>query len=572
MLTIKNWGGANRLFFCGLALALAGCLPSGPRALLKGKKLLERGDAAGAVVELRQATALLTTNAQAWNYFGLALHRAGDPTNAASAYQKALLLDHDLFEAHFNLGCLWLEQNRLEPAKAEFTTYTLRRPNALEGWLRLGSAQLRAAHADPQSRELAAAEASFARALHFAPQNPEALNGIGLTRLERSRPREAVQFFEAALRQQTNYAPALLNLAIVQQVYLNNRELALKKYREYLALPVRGASWEAANDAVKGLQVEFVGTPRPGGETLPADQPLAGVTEPKPLTNLVPRGTQARTQTVASAAKTAPKLAPPGPETVRLRAEPPIKTASDVPVVAAGNPGSDPVEVDGEPPPHKKGFLQKLNPLNLFHHDTAPAPIGRSTIPRVETEPKDASDPGTSAPPPGLPRYTYLSPHVPAAGDNTAAHQVLVQGLRAHLDNRLTEAMQAYARAIQLDPAYYDAYYDLGLAAASAGRLAQALAAYETALMLRPDSADARYNFALSLKQANYPVDAANELERLLSAHPNDARAQLAVANLYAQPLRQPARAREHYLQALEADPHLPQAAAIHEWLSSHPR
>ena len=42
-----------------LALFVAGCTPSGPRALLNGKKLLDAGDYAGAVEELRTATTLL---------------------------------------------------------------------------------------------------------------------------------------------------------------------------------------------------------------------------------------------------------------------------------------------------------------------------------------------------------------------------------------------------------------------------------------------------------------------------------------------------------------------------------
>jgi predicted Zn-dependent protease len=58
-----------------LALLVAGCVPSGPRAVLRGKKLLETGDYAGAVAQLRAATALLPANAAAWNYLGVACQR-----------------------------------------------------------------------------------------------------------------------------------------------------------------------------------------------------------------------------------------------------------------------------------------------------------------------------------------------------------------------------------------------------------------------------------------------------------------------------------------------------------------
>ena len=104
------------------------------------------------------------------------------------------------------------------------------------------------------------------------------------------------------------------------------------------------------------------------------------------------------------------------------------------------------------------------------------------------------------------------------------------------------------------------------------GNLPQALAAYETAVVIQPDSHDARFNFALALKQANYPVDAASELEKVLAKTPGDDKAHYAVANIYAQQLRQTAKAREHYQKVLDLSPNFPQAAAIHDWLWANPR
>ena len=125
-----------------LVLTISGCTPAGPRALLKGKKYLDRGDYTGAVAQLKIATDLLATNAAAWNYYGVALQRAGQPDDAANAYHRALDLDRDLFEARLNLGVLFLEKNNPDAAKTEFTACTLRRPNDPSGWLKLGAAQL----------------------------------------------------------------------------------------------------------------------------------------------------------------------------------------------------------------------------------------------------------------------------------------------------------------------------------------------------------------------------------------------------------------------------------------------
>src|SRR5277367_2999562 len=121
----------NRIYgavaLLALAVCISGCAPPGPRALLKGKKFLERGDYANAVAQLQTATTALATNADAWNYYGVALQHAGQMDDAAAAYQNALKFDRDLVEAHYNLGCLWLEENKFADAKTEFTAYTLRR-------------------------------------------------------------------------------------------------------------------------------------------------------------------------------------------------------------------------------------------------------------------------------------------------------------------------------------------------------------------------------------------------------------------------------------------------------------
>jgi len=102
------------------------------------------------------------------------------------------------------------------------------------------------------------------------------------------------------------------------------------------------------------------------------------------------------------------------------------------------------------------------------------------------------------------------------------------------------------------------------------------LTSYEYALAIQPTSfdahyIDARYNFALVLKQAHYLSEAANELEKVLASSPNETRAHLALANIYAQQLRQPAKARPHYLKVLEVEPQHPQAGSIRYWLAANP-
>ncbi len=568
MLTIKNLAGKLSICILAFACVFGGCTPDGPRTLQQGVRLLEAGDYPAAVEKLRQATALMSTNAQAWNYLGVACHRAGDAACAAQGYLQALKLNRDLVEAHFNLGCLWLEQNRLENAKSELAAFTLRRSGSVAGWLKLGSAQLR-------SRELVAAEKSYAEALRCSPQNPEALNGLGLIQQQRNRPNDAAQSFEAALQQQRDYAPALLNLAIVSQYSLNNRPRALQKYREYLALPVHPPNWEAVNAIATALDQD-INAPNHVTATTAVAPAVSNPPPPKLVSNaLIRPAVPVKPDTASTLVRTSLVAVPPA-AVVKLTSQPEAQMARDVSPTAAR---STPLEVAGDDlsKTGKTGFFQKINPLNLFHRTSKePTKVG-SLQPTPAAAPKGGSNlPAVAVSAPtgavNLARYNYHSFPRPVAGNRLAAEKSFMQGLQSHRAGELSAALQHYRQATATDPAYFEAYYNLGIAAAAAGDLPQALSAGEFALAIRPESIEARLNFAQVLKQVNYFFDAANELATVLVKNPDEARAHLALGNLCAREFKQPGPAREHYLKVLELDPRNSQAAAIRDWLVANPR
>lgn len=545
---------AQRLLpFLALAALLSGCAPPGPRALLEGKKLLEQGRYEPAVEKLKTATELLKTNALAWNYLGLACHHAGRSVEAKTAYQRALQHDRDLTEAHYNLGCLWLEANKLDDARLELTACTLRRPNWVEGWLKLGAVQARL-------HDLNAAEKSFNNVYGLSPDNPEALNGLGLLRLQRGRPADAVAFFNSALRHRPDYAPALLNLAVVSQQYLRDRQLALQKYQAYLRLQPPPPNLAAVALAARQLEQELNPALRPAP---PGDLAETNAPAPPP-----------KTAATNAAANVARNTSPPRPAATNTIPSVPKNTslpkpppATNAPKPAATTAAFRPAST-GAPPSASAVETARLaaGPVSGPARDRPGAPAGSAVPP---------AGPGKSGPAPARlagARYAYLSPAKPAPGNRDEAQRAFDQGLQAHRARQLNEAVQAYRRATQLDPSFYEAFYNLGLADSEAGYLAVALAAYEHALAIRPNEPDARYNFALVLERANYWADAANELDRLLALRPNEARAHLALANLYAEQLRQPAKAREHYLKVLAIDPQIRQAPSIYDWLASHPK
>jgi tetratricopeptide (TPR) repeat protein len=174
-------------------------------------------------------------------------------------------------------------------------------------------------------------------------------------------------------------------------------------------------------------------------------------------------------------------------------------------------------------------------------------------------------------PRPPTPRYTYLSPAKPRPGDRQAAEPFFAQGLKAHGAKRLDDALLAFRAALDKDPAYYEAYYNVALLAMQGSDWRAALQACEIALAIQPTDVPARLALAHALDQSGYYLDAQSELEKVLGTKPDEVRAHLALANLLAQKFQLPDRARPHYEKVLELDPHHPRANEIRYWLSSNP-
>jgi len=499
----------------------------------------------------------MSTNAQAWNYLGVAYQHAGQPADAALAYQRALTSDRDLVEAHYNLGCLWLEQNKPDVAKTEFTAYVLRRSKEPEGWTRLGVAQLRL-------RDLAAAEKSFGTAFSINTNDAGALNGFGLAQMQRGRPREAARYFATAAQAHPDYAPALLNLATVARQYLHDNALALQNYRAYLALTPHRADWDQVNAIANDLEQQMNGT-----------------------TASAPANAQRR-QLPATETLTPSR---PNPNASR-GSEPAVVPVQRTPA-NGGTPNSFtfaealPKQANGKPGP-----LHELNPMNWFRA-ASPEPKGTQLAPPTanNNQMKPAPEPVASDPtafgtslrtqtkpirlvqpaPPVFPRYLYLSPSQPRPGNRPAAGRAFAQAQQLERDKQYLEALDSYREAARLDPGWFEAQYNCGVMAYRLGDFDQSLPAYEMALAIRPDSADTRYNFTLALKAAGYVTDAVNELKEILASNPDDVRAHLALGNLYARQLYDLQQARAQYLKVLQLDPRNSQAADIQFWLSANP-
>jgi tetratricopeptide (TPR) repeat protein len=578
MLTTKNEcedGKGKRIHFLlcfiaflAFAVALAGCGPPGSHALIKGKKLLDEGDYAAAADELKAATEVMTTNAEAWNYLGVAEEHSGQFEEAANAYQRALELNRDLMEAHYNLGCLALEQNKPDQAVGEFTAYTLRRANAPEGWLKLGMAQLR-------TKDILSAEKSFSTARYLSTNNPEALNGLGLARMDRGRPEEAEKFFQAAVQYRPDYAPALLNLATVQHEYLRDDRQALENYRAYLALNPKPAHWDDVNGIVNSMAPSqspavAIGTPQSNPQnTSQRQNTVTTESHEQDARQQSQRSTQSRPQNTHSNYGTPREQT----ETVQVQPETQIPPAQNTTTTLQPAREPEMYASDGvQTQPIKPAEQHDYNPFHWFHSSTQDevkvTPLPPENVQPAPPKPVRISQPA----PPTFARYLYLSPRKPAPGNRRAASVAFDEARQAEAQRKFTDALDGYRRATHLDPGWFEAEYNSGVMAYRLRDYSFSLSSYETALAIEPNSIDARYNFALALNAAGYAPDAIIELKKILAANPDDVRSHLELGNLYSQQLRDIPHAREEYLKVLQLDPGNPQASNIQFWLSANPQ
>jgi tetratricopeptide (TPR) repeat protein len=591
----------------GMILLLGGCSPSGPNALLAGKRLLDRGQPGLAVRQLREAVSLMPTNGTAWGYLGVAYHLSGNRSNAVFAYTQALSHKPDLGEVRFNLGCLWMEQGQWAQAREQFAAATVMDKNSAQAWRWLGEAEMRMG-------EPAKAVRCLGESLRLDAQSADAWNWLGLAQLQQGRLQEAERSFQSALRVQANHGPSILNLAILNQEKLRNPARAIELYRQYLAyFPLADNTLE-----VRAVLAGLEQVPKPVSKPVEVVQapvrsspPAAGASE----TNPPGSGVVVQTNRVVRAgpAKPVPPVSPPAPERqapVReaaveprsVAARPPIAapaesrdrkqpsgtTVGEQPVTSeADNPASD-LPVTSEPQ-KRRGFFAKINPLNLFkkgkrEQQTTPLPkrsdnqlepvptVDASESEREPVRPRKAPSQVELANADRFNRYGYRLSGRPQPGDRQAAERDFMEAETLRRRGERTKAQQAYALAVKADPSHFAAQFNLGLISLEEGDLPRALAAFEAATRIRPDSTAARYNFSLALKSANYPVDSANELLVLLAYDDEDPRAHLILGNLYAQQFGNTSKAREHYLRVLELDPQNSQAGAIRFWLVEKPQ
>ncbi len=497
-----------------------------------GTLLIEQGNAAGAIDELRSYT-LITNSVPGLVKLRSAQLRLRQLDSAERSFAAALRLDAKSSEALNGVGVIHAQRNQRDAAQY-FTSALQANPKYAPAVLNSGLLAQQNAATKPAALE------RYRDYLALQPQSSRAEAVKSLVRqleieLPPARTIPTTILTQASASAKTNFAaPQLANP--LQATTAQPRAAAVAtNVRSYTAVtktnvppPLKTNAVAAAANAVTPLAVLPVTivavTTDPPPRIAPAE-PLVSTPTPRTITDPAPR--------------TAPGVSPP--------------------VVA---PTAE--------EPSKRGFFTRLNPFRGRPRSVTNDPPRTAVFtPSTNTPPAEPALPVAAKA--TFPRYSYRTPHLPEQGNRANAERAMQQAVKAHRAGKTNEALLTYQLALNADPTYFDAQYNSALLALQTGELNRSLAGWETALALQPDSLNARYNFALALKQANYPKDAAIELEKLLEAKPSDSRAHLSLANLYAQHLNEREKARAHYLKVLELEPRNPQAPSIRFWLVANP-
>lgn len=541
---------------CGLLLLVLGCQPPGARALFEGEARLKAGEPKLAIAQFEKAVKLLPGEWRAWNYLGLARHRAGDLDGAHEAFQRAMEMagerrnspEDASFVLKFNTGRLAIDRDRLADAKTELHAYSISAEPSFHAYFWLGEVYRK-------EMNWASASTEYQKALAQDDHSAVAHNRLGMAQLWMIQPSEAAKSFEAALKRNPDFVQAHLNLAMTYQWYLpGNDAKALEAFQQYLQLtrePAPGV--QALADALQA-------------KVRPNPAPIPPIVETNQLTAVwSPQGTNAAITNLVIEIPPATNAVP-----TNLVVEVPSPTNTVVEIPPATN--KPPLRVTQVRPSLTNRPPVDVTAPPVTPTNRPPVKIAKTTVTQPSVAPDTPKKTEVKAVP-GVVRYRYVKPKRPEPGavvDPEGLTKMFEKALHQHRINELDAAIDGYRKVLQVNPAYQQAYVNIALALQVQGEVKQALPVYEKALAINPFSKVTRHGFASALSRSEYYVDAAKEFHGLLDLYKNDLSAHLALGGLYSDHLKDPDKASVHFRKVLELSPQHPQATGIRQWLFNH--
>jgi tetratricopeptide (TPR) repeat protein len=190
-----------------------------------GIALTKKGRIDEAITHFETVLKDYSNDAKTHENLGTALLKKGDSQRAIAAYGKALSIQSRYPSAHYSLGMALDDSGRIDEAIAHYQEAVQEDPHFAEAYYLLGNDLFRTSRIDD-------AIAAYERALQSRPVYPEVENNIGLAFLKEGRPNEAIAHWENAVANESDFVPALNNLAWVLAAFpeasIRNGDKALR--------------------------------------------------------------------------------------------------------------------------------------------------------------------------------------------------------------------------------------------------------------------------------------------------------------------------------------------------------
>ena len=155
----------------------------------------------------RQVLAAEPQHVHALHLSGALAHAAGRNEEAVALIGRAIALNGEVPDFHYNLGLALWALNRREEASRHWTRAVRLNPNFAQARLNLGNA-LR------EERRFIEAIAQHSALVQLQPQSAAAHNSLGLSLAKAGRDEDAIHHYGRALALQPGFIDAYLNLAM----------------------------------------------------------------------------------------------------------------------------------------------------------------------------------------------------------------------------------------------------------------------------------------------------------------------------------------------------------------------
>jgi len=253
---------------------------SGEKEYNKGMASWKNGDLVRAQGQLEKAIRKLSgkeKRSEANNQLGIILWNLGKHDQAAEKFGESCRLSDELSGANLNLGIALFHADQLEQAEFEFTKILNDQPSNSTARSFLGIIQM-------QRKNWASASKEITASLRTTPNNPARQNALALAELHlNGGSTAAIKRLEQIVIAYPDYAPALYNLALIQDQWLHNSSAALRRYKQYLA--------KAGTDALQSTVAEQA-IVRLGGKTDPARPTASAQHNPDKASRLIAAGSK----------------------------------------------------------------------------------------------------------------------------------------------------------------------------------------------------------------------------------------------------------------------------------------